>query len=141
MLRFNRMVCLLLVCSLVGVAFAKAIKVTALVPEGNENVDADGMVIINFQPGTPSNEVQVMLSDFTPDKEYLVLVGSLFGRTVLQVTTNGVGNGSGHKSSGGPDITDGGNACMDVIVFFDGDGDFFPDSDVDEIRATGSNCP
>lgn len=140
MIRFNRMVCVLLVCGCVGLVYAKAIKVVSLDAVGAgiaESPNADGMAILNYNVGQTRTEVQVALTDFVPDTEYTVDVLTIFGGPTFRITTNARGNGQGHAVAI-QDITDSGTACADVTVYIDANNDFFPQDD--EKRATGSNC-
>ncbi len=140
MFRFNRIVCVLFVCCIVGIAYGKAIKVTELVAVDNENPTADGMVILNYNQGQARTEIQIAITDFEPDTDYKILVSTIFGGVIASVTTNPSGNAQAHRIAI-TDITDNGNACADVKVFFDtsGNGDY--DVGIDELRAEGTNCP
>ncbi len=138
MLKFNRVVCALVVLALVTVVYAKAVKVTALTPTATENATADGMVIVNYNAGLGVTEVQVALTDFNAGTTYAVLVEGSGAGAGLFITTNPSGNGSGH-SRAATDITDGGAACIEVTVWID-DGDNVLTS-ADDVRATGSSCP
>lgn len=124
----------------VGFVYARAVKVTALTPTETENPDADGMVIVNYNVGLGVTEVQFAMTDFTPNTTYAVTVDGTGGGAGLAITTNPSGNGSGHSQVGGADLTDGGSGCIDVIVWID-DGDGIFRSELDDLRATGTNCP
>jgi hypothetical protein len=139
MFRFNRLVCALLVCSCVGFAYAKAIKVVALTPVGagvTESPDADGMALLNYNPGQTRTEVQVSLTDFQANTEYTVDVLTVYGGPTLRMITNARGNAQGHAIAI-TDITDGGNATAEVTVYIDSNDDYFPTEE--EKRAVGSN--
>lgn len=140
MFKFNRLVCVLLVGSVVAVAYGKALKVTELVPAGAENTTADGMAILNFNQGQSRTEVQVAITDFLADTEYMINVGTIYGTVSATVMTNASGNAHAHRIAAS-DITDGGSACADVTVFFDENGDNWYSEEIDELRATGTSCP
>ena len=146
MLRFNRLVCVLLVGSLVGIVYAKAVKIKAFTPIGLgevDNPDGDGMAILNANAN--GTQVQVALTDFVENEEYLVnLDSAAVGRTTIGVlSTNAVGNGTMHAHVGGADVCSGGGP-IDLTVFVDVDTDgVLDDGPTDiEARAVGSvNCP
>lgn len=75
MLKFNRVWSVLVVCAVVGVAFGAARKITAFQTFDPEPPAADGMAIINYVAGQDKNIAQVILSDFTPNEYYVVVVG------------------------------------------------------------------
>ena len=140
MFRFNRLVCVLLVGSVAAVAYGKALKVTELVPVGAENATADGMAILNYNAGQSRTEVQVAITDFLPDREYMINVGTVYGHVSATVMTNASGNAHAHRIAA-TDITDGASVCAYVNVFFDADGDSWYSEGIDELRASGTSCP
>lgn len=98
MFKFNRLVCVLLVCAVVAVAYGKAIKIKAISPVGLgviENPDADGMAVLNYHQGNNSTESTVAITDFLPDTEYGITVVALGGGATT-VTTNAAGNANWH---------------------------------------------
>lgn len=70
MLRFNRLVCLLVVCSLVGVVYGAARISSFSVFDGRESADADGMAILNYASGNNTTLIQVILSGLTAGRSY-----------------------------------------------------------------------
>ena len=120
----------------VGFVYARAVKVTGLMPIGSENADADGMVIANYNVGVGVTEVQCLLTNFEANRIYAVEVDGSGACAGLLITTNESGNGSGH-SRAAADITDGGTGCIEVTVYIDS-GPLGLD-DGDEVRATGSS--
>ena len=75
MIKFRRLLCVVLVCALVGVAYGAARKIRSFTPMGAENATADGMAILNLADGGVDGArtiIQVVLSDFTPDTTYIV---------------------------------------------------------------------
>lgn len=133
MFKFNRLVCVLLVGSVVAIAYGKAVKVTELTPLAPESADADGMVILNYNVGQDRTEVQVAITGFEAYADYTVLVKAM-GEVTLPITTNGAGNGSGHKTGIGDMTSDdsGNTACVSVEVRKVG---------ADGLRASGTSCP
>lgn len=80
MLQCNRvkmMACLLVVGALVAVSYGGARKIKALQTFSPEPVNADGMAFINYVAGQDKVIAQVILSDFTPDTQYVVVIGSV----------------------------------------------------------------
>ncbi len=78
MFKFNRLVCVLLACGLVGVVWGAVRKIPSFVVEetladcdtGNPiyldmDPNADGMAILNYASGADKTIVQVIVSDFT----------------------------------------------------------------------------
>jgi len=105
MFKFRRLLCVVLVCALVGVAYAGARKIKSFTTF-NEPPGADGMAILNIHDGT-GQEVQLILTDFTPDNEYLpVLWNGIDGpgnseyNAFHTMNTNGQGNGTWHQDIG-----------------------------------------
>jgi len=110
MFRFRKVLCIVLVCALVGVAYGAARKIrtfttcSEVVTACAESPDADGMAIFNIHDGT-GQEVQLMVTGFTPDTEYVVRLfdpRATPGNEPEQGTfiTNGVGNGTFHRDIG-----------------------------------------
>ena len=58
MIKFRRLVCLALVCAMVGVAYGAATKIGSFCPRNGENPSADGMAILNYVPGDNRTIVQ-----------------------------------------------------------------------------------
>lgn len=73
MFKFNRLVCAVLVCTCVAIAYGAATKIRSFVPQGFENPEADGMAILNYASGQDETIVQIILSDFTPEIAYDVV--------------------------------------------------------------------
>lgn len=82
MLRSNRILCAVLVCTVVGVAFAGARRITSFETFDPEPAAADGMAVINYVSGQDRTVVQVILSDFTPNESYVVIIGNAGPMTV-----------------------------------------------------------
>ena len=101
MFKFNRLVCVLLVCSLAGLALAKAIKIKEITPyAGTEEAlaGADGMAIFNYHDGQNNNsntEVTVAITDFIPGETYGAFVTPGGGVNVPEVA-NPAGNATFH---------------------------------------------
>ena len=74
MLNFKRIVCAVAVCAMVATAFGAARRIMAFERFDPEPIAADGMAIINHAQGTNTTIAQVILSDFTPNQQYVVLV-------------------------------------------------------------------
>ena len=76
MIKYRRLLCAVLVCVMVGVAYAGATKIksfttcSAVVAACAEPVDADGMAIINYASVDNKMIVQIVLSGFTPFTTY-----------------------------------------------------------------------
>jgi len=109
MFRFNRLVCLVLVCALAGLAYSKAVKsreLTAAGLGGELNPDVDGKIIMAFHDSaTPATEVQLNVKGLAPDVTYGVQVDPGFSDP-LAFTTNAQGIGTYHGIVGFPmDIT------------------------------------
>ena len=109
MFKFRRLLCAVLVCALVGVAYGAARKIKSFttcglaVPACAEPADADGMAILNVHDGT-GQEVQLMVTGFMANTLYVV---HLFhpdfpGNEPEEGTfiTNEVGNGTFHRDIG-----------------------------------------
>lgn len=142
MSRFNRLVCVLLVGSCVGVAFAAAVKIKAFTAEGvnglAENPYCDGMAVLNHHAGNNSTEVQVAVTDFLPDTVYGVKLeadGFCGGFSNPEAFMSNA-NGNGHYHHSVPyDCT---QAPVITIYRWDGDVNSIWDVSEEEIRAVGS---
>ena len=101
MFRFNRLVCVVLVCTLAGFAYSKAVKSRGLTPAGlgsELNPDVDGMVIMNHHDSsTPTTGVQIKVTGLEPQTTYGVQVFPGF-TDALAFTTSVSGNGSYHNA-------------------------------------------
>jgi hypothetical protein len=69
MLRFNKLVCAVVVCAFVGVAFGAAVKIKCFDYLAEPNLDADGMAILNYVQGQGETILQLVVSDFEPDRD------------------------------------------------------------------------
>ena len=110
MLRFNRLVCVVLVCGLSGLAYSKAVKSRDMTPAGlgaDVTPDVDGMIIMNHHDSaTPTTEVQIKVTGLTPQTTYGVQVHPGFTDPVA-FTTSASGNGSYHNTFRVPyDVTE-----------------------------------
>jgi len=77
MFRFNRVVCALAVCVAVGAALGAAVKIKVLdTSMGLEGPDADGMIILNYNQGQDETIVQLAITNFTPNTNYLFTLES-----------------------------------------------------------------
>ncbi len=96
MFKFRRLLCAVLVCALVGVAYAGATKIRSFTT-WNEPEDADGMAILNVAD-SQGLVIQIIVSGFTPDTTYLAAVSDgVDSDYFLDVfTTDGHGNGRLH---------------------------------------------
>ena len=140
MFKFNRLVCVLLVGTCVGVAFAAAVKIKAFTPAGPgliDNPDCDGMAILNYHPGNNATELQVAVTDFLPDTLYglkLEAGGICGGFSNPEAFMTNV-NGNGHYHHSAPyDCTE---APVITIYIWDGEIGSEWDVTVGEIRAVG----
>ncbi len=137
MLKFNRVVGTLLVCSLVAVAYSKAGRVKVLTAAGpglTLNPDVKGGVVMNFHDSVdPKSEVQLRVKGLEPNTTYGVQVDP--GVTDADAfTTNGSGTGHWH-----------GFVAFDVtslnpvvrIFVYDGNFDQITHVSFDELRAIG----
>ena len=96
MFRFNRVVCMLLVCSFVGIAYGAAVRITDFVIS-EDGSNADAMAILTYAPGRDITNVQVIVSDFEPGRTYgMRLVCPDFPDCCGTVVTSSSGNGNGH---------------------------------------------
>lgn len=142
MLRFNRVLCVILVCAGVGAAYAAVVKIKDLHPAGIgliQNPNADGMAILHYKQQSGFTDVNVVITDFLPNTVYGVCL-SPGGQVSGTIETNESGNGHIHDDTFAGDITAGG--CVTVTIFvgtlFEGDCDQMTP---DQVRAVGSNCP
>ncbi len=100
MFKFRRLLCAVLVCALVGIAYGAATKIGSFCPRNGENPSADGMAILNYVPGDNRTVVQLIVSNFSPGVTYNVefvglgIIGSAF-------MTDSQGNGNFHWNLGG----------------------------------------
>ncbi|UCG33122.1 MAG: hypothetical protein JSU68_00535 [Phycisphaerales bacterium] len=121
MLRFNRIVCVVLVCALAAAAYPAAVKSREMIAAGlGEELtpDVDGMIIMNFHDSnTPATEVQIKVTGLEPGVTYGVQVDPGF-TDPLAFTTSASGNGSYHGSVNFPfDIS-----AYAVVRIFEWDG-------------------
>lgn len=138
MFRFSRIVVVLAVGAIVGVAFAKAIKVKAFDWVHEENPDGDGIAIANFHEGNNQTEITAAITDFLPDTDYMIAVRP--GLDGAPVTTNAAGNANAHASPNFDICGFPGDVCF--IVWRDLDGDTFRAPNGSENRAVGCvPCP
>ena len=139
MFRFNRLVCVLAVCAVVGVAFGAAVKIKAITPVGEgvtENPNGDGMVIMNYHPGHNRTEITAAITDFLPDTDYKV---DVIPGVTFSVTTNPAGNANDHGALSF-DICKYNEYGVTVVVWRDLDGNGFWEEG--ETRAEGfTTCP
>ncbi len=116
MFKFRRLLCAVLVCALVGVAYGAARKISSFEPQGSELATADGMAILNFAQGTGGplgtdgkTITHIMITGFTPFTTYDVefrspTQGSFFGIGIL--VTDDRGDAQFKDSLPGLDISD-----------------------------------
>jgi hypothetical protein len=138
MFRFNRLVCVVLVCTLAGFAYSKAVKSRGLIAAGLGGVltpDVDGMIIMNHHDSaTPTTEVQIKVTGLEPQKTYGVQVFPGFADP-LAFTSSASGNGAYHGTvSLGIDFTQ-----ISVVRIFEWDGvtSNIDEVSFDELRAYG----
>ncbi len=109
MFKFNRIVCVLLLCSAVGVAFGAATKIRAFIAmPGVESGDADGMCIINYNSGQDATIVQIVITDFQPYTVYdLELSTDLWpsAKSIGVLETNDKGRATAHFEIPGKDLS------------------------------------
>jgi len=116
MIRFRRLLCAVLVCALVGVAYGAARKIGSFAPQGTELATADGMAILNFAQGTGGplgtngkTIEHIMITGFTPFTSYDVefrspTQGSWFAGGILVTDERGDADFKGYLP--GLDISD-----------------------------------
>ncbi len=133
MLRFSRLLSLVLVCSVAGVVQAKAVKIKVFAPVltgETENPEIDGMVVVNHDSGQGTSSsgvshVNLTVTDLQPNTEYAVQLIGGHGGATQTLTTNAAG--VGHAGTEFPgDLTtdfDGNPFNIHVYVFIDADGD------------------
>ncbi len=141
MLRFNRLVCVVAVCLVVGVAFGAAIKIKAITPyEGTEEaaMGGDGMAILNFNQGVNKTEVTVAITDFVPGAVYGAYLSN-GGGVALPEIANSSGNANWHGSY----ISDLCNwqESITVYIWRDADGDLVPDLPDEAVAEGFAPCP
>jgi len=100
MLKFNRIVCALIVCVCIGVVYGRAVKIfsfTATAAGMIDSPDVDGMAIFNVKilehaDGSRQEftNVQVSFTDLLGNKDYFITVDP--GLIEIPVTTNAAGN-------------------------------------------------
>lgn len=117
MFKFNRLVCVVLVCALAGLAYSKAVKSKDLTAAGlgvDVTPDADGMIIMaHHDSATPATEVQIKATGLAPHTTYGVQVHPGF-TDVIAFTTSASGNATYHNTIDFPyDLT----AYMAVRIF------------------------
>ena len=99
---FKRVAFVLVVCSCVGIAFGAAVKIKSFVTFAPEPLEADGMAILNYAAGQGKTIVQIIVSDFSPETTYDLVLISRDGTqrtTGFDVfTTDGNGHGTYHGS-------------------------------------------
>ena len=99
---FKRVAFVLVVCSCVGIAFGAAVKIRSFETFDPEPCDADGMTILNYAAGQGKTIVQIIVSDFSPETTYDLVLVSRDGTqrtTGFDVfTTDGNGHGTHHGS-------------------------------------------
>lgn len=138
MFRFNRLVCVVVICALAGFAYSKAVKskdLTAAGLGGDVNPDVDGMIIMNHHDSsTPTTEVQIKATGLAPQTMYGVQVHPGF-TDAFAFTTSTSGNGAYHNTvSLGMDLTE----YMVVKIFvWDGVGQNMDEVTYQELRAYG----
>ena len=99
MFKFNRLLCVVLVCALAGFAYSKAVKSKELIAAGlggDLNPDVSGMIIMNFHDSaTPATEVVISVKGLAANTTYGVQIAP--GETnPLAFTTNEEGHGGYH---------------------------------------------
>ena len=142
MLRFNRLVCVVAVCLVVGVAFGAAIKIRAITPyEGTEEALAggDGMAILNYHPGNNKTEATVAITDFVPGATYGAYLNPGGGVNLPEVA-NPSGNANWHGTYNF-DLCLWNEDGITVYIWRDANGNLLPDLP-DEVVAEGfAPCP
>ncbi len=138
MFRFNRAVCVVLVCAIAGVALGKAVRSKELIAAGagaDLNPDVSGMIVMNFHDSnTPSTEIVVKVDGLAPFTTYGVQVMPGFTNP-LAFTTGGAGSGAHHAKVSLPiDISE-----FAVVRIFEWDGLLITMGQVsyEELRAFG----
>lgn len=146
MFKFNRLVCAVLVCTCVAIAYGAATKIRSFVPQGLENPEADGMAILNYASGQDETIVQIILSGFTHDTAYDVVFVSpthlLQPKFLGQLITDKHGHGNLHATLPAiPHLGENGDwTDADIEIWIN-----LGTTDDDELRAVGCNpgntCP
>ena len=140
MFKFNRLVPVLLVCALAGVAYSKAGRVKVLTAAGaglTENADVGGGVVMNYHDSSGQQgavtEIQVNVKGLGPDSTYGVQVQP--GVTSpLAFTTNQNGHGHWHGFVGFDLVPE--NPVVRIFVY-DGNINEIAHVSFDELRAIG----
>ena len=101
MFKYSRLMWVVLLCVMVGVAFGAARKISSFTPvDGFEGIEADGMAILNYSSGGGGKTiVQIIVSDFTPNTVYdvaLLLPGELPLCAGDVLVTDDKGHGNAH---------------------------------------------
>lgn len=101
MIKYRRLLCAVLVCALVGVAYGAAKKIRSFTPRGTELATADGMAILNFAQGSGGGNwadsktiIHIAITGFTPLTTYDVKFesptqGTSYGYAILVTDENG----------------------------------------------------
>ena len=147
MLRFNRLVAVVLVGVFVAAAFAKAIKIREITPyaETEEAANgADGMAIFNYHDGQNNNsstEVTVAITDFIAGETYGAYVINAGGVNLPEVA-NPAGNANFHGFYTFDLCNEWNVGGLTVIIWRDLDGNLLPAPDGSEDVAEGwTACP
>ena len=134
MLKFNRVMCVLLVCVCVGVVYARTYMVLEIEPVGLgeiENDDGEGAAFLKFSRRDHGTHVWVRVYDFLPDTMYFVTV--VHGIVRASMPTDAEGDGRLHRLINFDVFSLDPNP--DVIIWRDDNGDFTRSTD--EHRAIG----
>ncbi|MEK7731054.1 MAG: hypothetical protein AAB363_04280 [Planctomycetota bacterium] len=102
MFKFRRLLCVVLVCALVGVAYGAATKIKSFTTY-NEPDGADAMAIMNIADGQAAI-IQVMVNGFSPNTTYFVFFYDCLGSEQDSggfFTTDDHGNSTWHINYGG----------------------------------------
>ena len=133
MIRYNAS--LLFSCAVVfavaGVAYGAASKIKWFDNISEPNPDADGMAILNYVAGQNETVVQIVISDFLPERTYTLRLTDGTSQLVGDVTTDHHGHATFHRTYSLDKST------WDVEVYLDENGDLVLSPD--ELRAFGDN--
>lgn len=112
----RRVTFVLTVLACVGIAYAAANKIRSFETYAPEPADADGMAILNYVSGQDETVVQVIISDFTPEQNYdLVITNGIVSLTTFDALTT---DHNGHGTFHGTFFFD--KSTWDVELYVDG---------------------
>jgi len=130
----KRIAFVLVVCAVVGVAYGAAVKIRWFDNIAEPNQDADGMAILNYVSGQDETIIQIILSDFEPNRTGFDAYTAEFVSPnqplspTADIETDSHGHGTLHITYAG------GWSDSDIYIYVD-----FDDPVNKELRARGYN--